>query len=315
MTELTDGPRVVAVVGGGSIGVAFAVVFARAGFTTRIYEPSADRRAKIPTETTDRLNALSSFGLTQEPVGTVQDRIAITADLETAVKGAVLVQECIPEQAAMKHELFTQLAHLTGPECVIASSTSFIPTSESASGTGVEDRALVAHPCNPPYAVPVIELVPNSRTRPEVLRAASQLYASAGMSPVVVKVEIEGFLFNRLQGAVLREAYALVRDGVASVDDIDTVMRDGLGRRWTFMGPFETVDLNTRGGIAAHAEKMGPSYHTMGLERGDTSTWTPDLVKKVEAQRRALLGLDDWEVRVVWRDQQLLRRTAQSLEN
>ena len=131
------------------------------------------------------------------------------------------------------------------------------------------------------------------------------------MSPVRVEQEIEGFVFNRLQGALLREAYALVRDGIASVEDIDIVVRDGLGRRWAFMGPFETADLNTRGGIAAHAQNMGPSYHRMGLARGDTSEWTPELVSKVVAQRRQQLALDDWEDRVAWRDEQLLRRIDQ----
>lgn len=126
----------------------------------------------------------------------------------------------------------------------------------------------------------------------------------------MVRREVEGFVFNRLQGAVLREAYALVRDGVADVEDIDTVMRDGLGRRWSFMGPFETADLNTRGGIASHAEKMGPAYERMGAERGQHDPWTDDLVTEVTRQRRAVLTLSDWEERVAWRDAQLLDRLA-----
>jgi 3-hydroxyacyl-CoA dehydrogenase len=130
------------------------------------------------------------------------------------------------------------------------------------------------------------------------------------MRPVTAHREVEGFLFNRLQGAVLREAYALVRDGVATVEDIDTVMRDGLGRRWTFMGPFETVDLNTRGGIAAHAEKLGPAYERMGAERGQHDPWTPDLVAEVTHQRREVMPLDRWPDRVAWRDEQLIRRLS-----
>ena len=131
---------------------------------------------------------------------------------------------------------------------------------------------------------------------------------------MVVHREVEGFIFNRLQGAVLREAYALVRDGVASVADIDTVMRDGLGRRWSFMGPFETVDLNTRGGIASHAEKMGPAYERMGTERGQHDPWTPDLVAEVVRQRRELLPLASWEERVAWRDRQLVKIEVQRRE-
>ncbi|MGO1182294.1 MAG: 3-hydroxyacyl-CoA dehydrogenase [Micrococcaceae bacterium] len=298
----------VAVIGGGSIGVAFAVLFAKSGRSVRIQEPAEQRRTVIPQEISVKLADLEEYGLLEEPASIIGERIEVVADLERAVAHAALVQECVPEVTEVKRELFTTLGKLTTSECVIASSTSFIPSSLSAEFTGVEERTLVAHPGNPPYAIPVIELVPNPRTRTEVIEKAEEIYRAAGMSPVHVLREIEGFLFNRLQGAVLREAYALVRDGVASVEDIDTVVRDGLGRRWAFMGPFETADLNTRGGIAAHAERMGPSYHRMGVERGDDSSWTPDLVDKVVAQRRELLSLDQWDERVAWRDQQLLER-------
>jgi 3-hydroxyacyl-CoA dehydrogenase len=105
-----------------------------------------------------------------------------------------------------------------------------------------------------------------------------------------VRREVEGFLFNRLQGALLREAYCLVRDGVASVDDVDEVVRSGLGRRWALIGPFETSDLNTRGGIESHAAKMGPAYERMGAERGQHDPWTPELVAEVTAPA-AIVGL------------------------
>jgi 3-hydroxyacyl-CoA dehydrogenase len=124
---------------------------------------------------------------------------------------------------------------------------------------------------------------------------------------VRVRREIEGFVFNRLQGAVLREAYCLVRDGVATVEDIDAIVRDGLGRRWSIIGPFETSDLNTRGGIESHAQKMGPSYERMGAERGQHDPWTPELVAEVTRQRRGALPLEKWEERVRWRDEQLMR--------
>jgi 3-hydroxyacyl-CoA dehydrogenase len=127
---------------------------------------------------------------------------------------------------------------------------------------------------------------------------------------VVVRTEVEGFVFNRLQGALLREAYCLVRDGVVDVADIDEIVRSGLGRRWSIIGPFETADLNTRGGIASHAEKMGPAYERMGAERGQHDPWTAELVAEVAAQRRRILPLEEWEQRVEWRDAQLLAHTG-----
>lgn len=307
--QRTDGPvggSHVAVIGGGSIGVAFAVVFAKAGIEVKLVEPSEARRSQLLAEVHSKLQLLLTHDLLGAPVAEIENLISIHSELAPAVTGAALVQECVPESVELKQTLFREIASLTDVETVLASSSSFMPSSTSAADSDALDRTLVAHPGNPPFAIPVIELVPNPKTRRAVVIRSSSLYRSAGLSPVLVKQEVEGFIFNRIQGAVLREAYSLVRDGIASVDDVDTVVRDGLGRRWSFMGPFETVDLNTRGGIAAHAEKMGPSYHRMGVERGDLSEWTADLVETVESQRRNQLPLDEWEERVGWRDEQLL---------
>jgi 3-hydroxyacyl-CoA dehydrogenase len=139
------------------------------------------------------------------------------------------------------------------------------------------------------------------------------------MSPVRVNFEIEGFVYNRLQGALLREAYCLVRDGVISVDELDRVVREGLGRRWAVIGPFETVDLNTRGGIAVHGPRMRDAYARMGALRGQDDPWTDDLIEQVTAERRAQLPLDGWDERVAWRDRTLIqleraRRSARPSE-
>ncbi len=164
----------------------------------------------------------------------------------------------------------------------------------------------MTHPGNPPFLIRVVEIVPAPFTDAGTVQAATALLQSCGMEPVLVRKEVEGFVFNRLQGALLREAYCLVRDGVVSVEDVDQIVRDGLGLRWSVIGPFETADLNTQGGIAAHAEKMGPSYARMGAERGQHDPWTPDLVAKVTAERRARLPLERWAERVAWRDRRLM---------
>lgn len=295
----------VGIIGGGSIGVSFAIIFSRDAESVRIYEPNAQRREVIDSELIDKATAL-------EPISGIsaQDlvkKISITASLKDAVSEAGLIQECVPEKASLKREIFQQISGFISSDAVIASSSSAIPASESAEGLKIEQQVLVAHPGNPPHLLPVIEIVPSPKTRPEIVQAAVDFYGSVGMKPVQLKKEIEGFLFNRLQGAMLREAYALVRDDIADVDDIDTVVREGLGKRWAFMGPFEVADLNTRGGIKSHAEKLGPTYQRQGAERGQYDPWTPDLVEKVEQQRRALLPLDEWEQRVQWRDEQLLK--------
>jgi 3-hydroxyacyl-CoA dehydrogenase len=296
----------VAVVGGGSIGVSWAIVFARAGHPVALHDVDPARLAAADGELRSRLAELDAHGLLSEPVATVHARVALEADLEHALAEAVHVQECAPEVLDLKRELFARLDALAAPDAVLASSSSALTASAFAADLPGRDRCLVVHPANPPHLLPVVELVPADFTAPAVVDRVRALLVAAGMSPVLVAREVEGFVLNRLQGALLREAYCLVRDGVASVDDVDRVVREGLGRRWAFIGPFETADLNTRGGIAAHAQKLGPAYARMGAERGQDDPWTEDLVAAVVAQRRSLLALESWDDRVAWRDRALL---------
>jgi 3-hydroxyacyl-CoA dehydrogenase len=214
----------------------------------------------------------------------------------------------VPERLELKRELFGVLDRLAPAGCAIASSSSFIPASRFAADLPGRERCLVVHPGNPPYLLRVAEVVPAPFTAPAVVERVERLLRSADLAPVRVGREDEGFVFNRLQGALLREAYRLVRDGAATVDEVDRLVRDGLGLRWSVVGPFETVDLNTRGGIGAHAERMGPAYARMGAERGEgDNPWgDPVLVAHVTAERRAALNLRDWPDRVAWRDRELM---------
>jgi len=300
--------RTVAIAGAGSIGVAFALLFARAGFNVRVWDalPGAFDHAAL--DFVDRLELLDRFGVIDEPIDAIAARVTYHDILLDALDGAELVQECAPESLEIKRELFQQLGVYSDSKTVLASSSSAIEASQFATATPARDRVLIAHPGNPPYLIPVIELVPSPFTSLEVIDRAEQIYVEAGLKPVRVLKEIEGFVFNRLQGALLREAYALVRDGVASVADIDLVVTQGLGRRWSVIGPFETIDLNTRGGVESHAAKMGPAYARMGAERGQNDPWTEELVAEVARQRREQLPLDQWAERVRWRDEQLIRR-------
>lgn len=298
--------RTIAVVGAGSIGVAFALVFARAGYTVQVWDSDKERLTMVHAEVASRLAALERHNLIAEDAQLVLSRIRLAATIEDAVADADLVQECAPERLEIKQELFARFDDAARPDAVLASSSSALTTSEFASGLAGGGRCLVAHPGNPPYLLPIIELVPAPFTGIRYLDAADAIYTHAGLRTVRVQQEIEGFIFNRLQGALLREAYCLVRDGVTTVDDVDRVVREGLGLRWSFMGPFETVDLNTRGGIESHAQKMGPAYARMGAQRGQDDPWTPELVQRVAAERRALVPLDDWQDRVAWRDEQLM---------
>jgi len=307
MTKMTDrSGSGVAVIGGGSIGIAFAVVFASANRQVRLFEPDETRRAAVPGLLRARLDDLHAFGVLDEAPDTVAQRVMLADDLAQAVENAVYVQECASETLELKKALFVELDRIAPPGAVLASASSFIPASAFADALAGRHRILVTHPGNPPFLIRVVEIVPAPFTDAATIEAASELLQSCGMEPVLVHKEVEGFVFNRLQGALLREAYCLVRDGVASVEDVDRIVRDGLGLRWSVVGPFETADLNTQGGIAAHAAKMGPSYARMGAERGQHDPWTPELVAKVTAERRARLPLERWAERIAWRDRRLM---------
>ncbi len=208
---------------------------------------------------------------------------------------------------AVKQQLFTQFDALTGPDVVLASSTSMIPCSQWAAELAGRERCLVVHPGNPPYLLPIAELAPAPFTSDATVERARRILTDAGMTTVLVNHEPEGFIFNRLQGALLREAYCLVRDGVASAADVDRVVSSGVGRRWAVIGPFATAELNTRGGIERHAQVMGPAYARMGAERGQHDEWTPELVAQVAADVHGRLPADQWAESVARRDRALMQ--------
>lgn len=300
----------VAIIGAGSIGAAFALLFASAGRRVHVFDPSQQQRDAVLGQVAASWRDLHSFQLALSTEAEVLECIRVFDSLRDAAAPADYVQECAPEQVQLKRDIFVELDACTRPDAVLASASSALPVSRFAQGLSGAHRCLVAHPGNPPFLLRVIELVPAVFTGASAIERARSVLSSVGLTPIIVRKEVAGFVFNRLQGAVLREAYCLVRDGVATVEDIDCIVRDGLGLRWSVVGPFETVDLNTRGGIASHATKLGPAYAAMGAERGQHDPWTPELVKTVEQQRRALLPLAQWQDRVRWRDRALMATLA-----
>ena len=174
---------------------------------------------------------------------------------------------------------------------MLASSTSGIPASAFTEALPGRDRCLVAHPVNPPYLVPLVELVGAPWTSPEVVARTRALMDRVGQVPVVAMKETRGFVLNRMQAALVAEAFRLVRDGVMSVEDVDACVRDGLGLRWSFMGPFETIDLNAPGGVSDYAARFGALMGGITDEQTPYD-YDPATVEKVAGERRAALPLD-----------------------
>lgn len=295
----------IAVTGAGLIGRSWTIVFARAGFEVRLHDIAAEAleqaRERISTSCAD----LHHAGLLNDPDATLE-RIRVESDLGSAVAGCAYVQECGPESVEAKRRIFVELDRLAPATAVLASSTSGIVASQFVDGLQHPQRCLVAHPVNPPSLVPLVEVVPAPATESDVLERATELLQRSGQVPIRIHQETAGFVLNRLQGALLNEALRLVGDGVVSVEAIDATVKHGLGLRWSFMGPFETIDLNAPGGVAEYGRRYGPLFDSIRPEGSGVPLWSEARLADVERQRRRQLPEAQLGPRQAWRDRRLM---------
>jgi 3-hydroxyacyl-CoA dehydrogenase len=299
----------IALVGSGLIGQAWAIVFGRAGHEVMLYdaEPTALKRARDGIAA--RLADLAAFGLVDDPQA-VAARIGYATGLAEALDGADYVQESTPEHIETKREVYAELDRLAGADAVLASSTSGIPASAFTEHLAGRRRCLVAHPINPPFVTPLVELCPAPWTDPAVLDRAHDLMTRLGQAPIRLKKEVRGFVANRMQAALIGAALRMIEDDVATAADIDVAIRDGIGLRWSFMGPLETIDLNAPGGIADYLRRYGPLYQAIEGEHAPLE-WTADaLLRQVDAERRAVLPSAGLAERSAWRDRRLMALAA-----
>ena len=301
--------RHVAIVGAGFIGRAWAIVFARAGFSVAVYDAVDTALAQCQRLLLENISDLAEHGLISEAPATVLARIRTETTLPAALKGACLVQECAYETLEIKRAVFAELDRHAAPDTILASSTSWLKASEFSEGLAGRARVLVAHPVNPPYLIPLVELAPAPWTDAAVLASAKTIYQEAGQVPVVLHKEITGFLLNRIQAAVLNEALNLYADGFASMEDMDLVLKNGLGMRWSFMGPFETIDLNAPQGLMDYAERYGSTFREVAADQA-TNPWNRDTMAQLHAQRREVLPAGDMQARARWRDRRLMALIA-----
>ena len=293
------------IVGSGSIGAAWAITFARAGNDVSVYDVDPEKLESLKSGLAKRLHFLAVEELISENPETILKRISITTNLVLCLEGATYVQECAPDRVEIKEKIFEALDQLTNENVILASSSSALGSSKFNSKMQHPERALVVHPGNPPYLLSVAEVVPSIKTSPEITTRTIQILEQVGMHPVEVKIEIEGFVFNRLQGAMLREAYCLVRDGVISPEEIDIIVTQGLGKRWAVIGPFGTSSLNAQGGIRDHASRMAESYYRMGEDRNQDDPWTTEMVESVASAMEKIFKVEEWEFNVEKRDRAL----------
>ena len=195
-------------------------------------------------------------------------------------------------------------------DAVIASSSSALLPSAFTEALPGRHRCLVVHPINPPYLVPAAEVVPAPWTSAEVIEQTRSFMIDCGQAPIVMKRELDGFIMNRMQGALLEEAFRLVADGYASVEDVDIGIREGLALRWSFMGPFETIDLNAPAGVRDYAERYEGIYSNIFPQMQRRVDWTGSVMDTIENERRKALPAGQLQERQSWRDRRLMALAA-----
>ena len=301
----------VAIIGSGFVGRAWAISFARAGHDIALWDAdSAAPAAAIAFIDTVLPHLAANELLAGRLPSDVRARLSGVARIEDALAGADHVQENTPEDLAIKREVFSTLDRLAPSTAVLASSTSAILPSKFTEALAGRARCLVVHPINPPYLIPAAEVMPAPWTSSETVARTRDFLLAAGHAPIVMKRELDGFVMNRMQGVLLDEAFRLVADGYASIEDVDIGIREGLALRWSFMGPFETIDLNAPGGVRDYVERYQGIYERLHPSQQRRVDWAGPVLQEVERDRRQRLSADRLQERQIWRDRRLMALIA-----
>ena len=278
--------RRIGIVGCGIIGASWALAFARAGYRVQVWQ-----RGDAPVLERIRRMAEAVEGTGSGLGPDDAERIIVDRDLARSLEGVCYVQESVVEDLGQKRQMLVDVERHVSSDAIVASSTSAILPSVLAEGLASPQRFLVAHPLTPPHMLPLTEICAAPQTSPEVLQAAVALLADAGQSPVVLRREIEGFVANRLLGALLNETFALIGDGVIEPRDADVIFTAGFGLRWAIIGPLAAMDLNAPTGVRDYLTRYGSIFASIAQSRGTQVSLTPEVIDRVAASLANSSGL------------------------
>jgi 3-hydroxyacyl-CoA dehydrogenase len=288
----------IAVVGAGTIGASWAVLFLARGYHVAVSDPDPARETFVRDFVTSVL-----VQRTPSPADALS-RLEFSASVEAAVEGADFVQESAPERSALKRDLLARIDAVLPADRVIASSSSGLSVSGMQSSLRHPERLVLGHPFNPPHIIPLVEVIGGTRTAPEAIAWAVDFYRLIGKHPLHLKKEVPGHVANRLQAAVWREAIHLVMEGVATVAEVDEAVRFGPGLRWALMGPHLTFHLGGgAGGMASFIEHLGPAVQT----------WWDDLGSPILTEETRRLLIDGCLAEIGDRSAEDLRRERDRL--
>jgi carnitine 3-dehydrogenase len=281
-------PRSVALLGGGVIGGGWAARFLLNGVDVRLFDPDPDVARRVDAMLENARRAYRKLTLAPLPA---EGELTLVASAEEAADGVDFVQESAPEREEVKRAVLAAACRAADPDVVFASSTSGLLPSRLQADMKHPERLAVGHPFNPVYLLPLVEVCGGERTPPETLERAAAVYRSVGMWPLVLRKEIEGFVADRLLEALWREALWLVRDDVATVQEIDDAIRYGAGLRWSFMGSFLTYRIaGGEAGMRHFMAQFGPALRLPWTKLTDVPELTDGLLDKIVAQSDAQAG-------------------------
>nr|XP_004670603.2 lambda-crystallin homolog [Jaculus jaculus] len=300
----------VVIVGSGLIGRSWAMLFASGGFKVKLYDIEQQQITNALENIRKEMKLMEQSGALKGSLSAQQQLALISGcgNLAEAVEGAMHIQECVPENLELKKKIFTHLDSIVDDSVILSSSTSCLLPSKLFGGLAHVKQCIVAHPVNPPYYVPLVELVPHPETAPTTMDRTHALMRKIGQSPVRVLKEIDGFVLNRLQYAIISEAWRLVEEGIVSPNDLDLVMSDGLGMRYAFIGPLETMHLNAEG-MVSYCDRYSEGMKHVLKSFGSVPEFSGATVEKVN-QDICMKVPDDpvhLAARRQWRDDCLMR--------
>ncbi|KAJ8255821.1 hypothetical protein COCON_G00196850 [Conger conger] len=294
MSTVTSEERIISVIGSGLIGRSWAMVFLSGGYRVKIYDNQPGQAMKALQEVRTQLEELQQAQILRGELSAAEQFSLLSShdDLSQALEGAFFVQECVFEDLEAKQSVFQAVESHVSESVIISSSTSCLLPSNIFSRLQNRKRCIVSHPVNPPYYVRLVELVPHPETTPEVMQRSHALMIRVGQSPARLRKEVDGFALNRVQYAVIAEAWRLVKEGIISVQDIDLVMTEGLGMRYAFIGPMETMHLNAPEGLGDYLKRYREGMRRVLSSFGPVPEFSEEEAKTVVQEMCDLIPND-----------------------
>ena len=300
----------VGIIGSGLIGRSWSMLFAAAGYKAVLYDIEKSQLDEAMLVIQHQLVDLEKQGLLRGNLK-ASDQLKLintTDDMAIVVENAFFVQECVPENVELKKKVFAKLCELSSDDStILSSSTSCILPSKIFTDLPRVSQCIVSHPCNPPYFCPLTEIIPHPDTNKIVTAKTKEVMKEIGQSPVMINREVDGFGLNRMQYAVIGEAWRLVANGIMSVEDVDKIFTDGLGMRYAFIGPFQTIHLNAEG-TDDYMKKYSESIRRVSSTFGEIPTFDGEALKKIngDLSKSVASNAEELNERRHWRDKRLI---------